>query len=139
VELRRRRQRRSSGASMLLLLLLLLPLLPLLMLKGEPAATRPDPPPAVPGLEEEGVEASDEPSDAIESLPGEGSASNHSCGGLGGGGPQDEGVAAPPPSGPVGEGNASGGIGGLCCCCCRCCPCPCPCCCCCCWLFQPGA
>lgn len=76
---------------------------------------------AVPGLDEEGVEASDELKEAAESLPGEGRASNHSCGGLGGGGPQEDEASAL-------AGNASGGTGGLRCCCS------------CCWLsFQPGA
>ena len=93
------------------------------------------PPLAVPGLDDEGVDASDELSDAIESLPGEGKASNHSCGGLGGGGPQEAAAAEEDddeqkaPSALAG--NASGGTGGLCCCCC------CPRCCC--WSFHPGA
>ena len=88
---------------------------------------------AVPGLEEEGVDASDDlreddESDAAESLPGEGRASNHSCGGLGGGGPQEAAAAEEDddeqkaPSALAG--NASGGTGGLRCCC---------------WSFHPGA
>jgi hypothetical protein len=68
------------------------------------------PPPfaAVPGLELDGVEASDEEREARESLPGEGKESNHSCGGLGGGGPQEASRSS------LG-GKASGGIWGLCC------------------------
>ena len=54
------------------------------------------------------VEASDEEREARESLPGEGKESNHSCGGLGGGGPQEASRSS------LG-GKASGGIWGLCC------------------------
>lgn len=62
------------------------------------------PPLAVPGLDEEGVEESEGlAEDATDSLPGDGRESNHSCGGLRGGGPQ-----APPPVS-LGGGKASGG------------------------------